>query len=185
MKKLFLLSLLTSILALSNASMSIDPVFIDSYAKDSRLMNLHQCARLEDIFTQNYKDICLAPVNQQHQRFINHVLYTKNNVAILSDAYKNIIGFMTYKVDGPQFNSMNIELLAIDKKHQKMGYGSTLLSHATQCARNLGFKEIDLFALSHTLGFYHKHGFEPVSHFDYHIEADNRSVQIYKLRKLV
>lgn len=185
MKKLVLLSLLASALALSNASMSIESVFIDSFSKGPHPMNQHQCARLEDIFTQNYKDICLAPVNLKHQKFIENVLNTNNTLSILSDAHKNILGFITYKVDETNFNSMNIELLAIDKKHQKMGYGSTLLEYATDCARKLGVERMDLLALSQTLGFYNKHGFKPIKNFDYSLKDENRSVTIYKLEKMV
>lgn len=185
MKKLFLLSLLTSIFALSHVIVNAEHVSIDTFSKGPHPMNQHQCARLEDIFTQNYKDICLAPVNLKHQKFIEHVVNTKNTLSILSDAHKNILGFITYKVDETNFNSMNIELLAIDKKHQKMGYGSTLLEYATESARKLGVERMNLLALSQTLGFYNKHGFKPIKNFDYPLKDENRSVTIYKLEKVV
>ncbi len=185
MKKLLLLSLAASILALTHVIVNAEHVRIETFSKGPHPMNQHQCARLEDIFTQNYKDICLAPVNLKHQKFIENVLNTKNTLSILSDARKNILGFITYKVNETNFNSMNIELLAIDIKHQRMGHGSTLLEYVTESAREQGIERMDLLALSQTLGFYNKHGFQPIRDFAYPLKDENRSVTIYKLEKMV
>ncbi len=185
MKKLLLVSLVASIFALSHLILRAENIRIASYAKGPHRLDRSVSQGLENIFNQNYKEICLAPDNQKKQNFYHHVINTTNTLCVLSDIQKNILGFITFNVNETTNNSIHVELLAINKNHQKMGYGSTLLEHATQVARQQGMQHMDLLALSSTLSFYNKNGFKPIHNFDYQLPYENRSVRLYQLEKMV
>lgn len=186
---LLLLSLLAVPIVLHpEKTQSVQEIFIDSLTRQSRVLDSNEYDNLESIFTQNFQDICLCNINSLGTIFKHTLIDTKRTLSLLKDQKNKILGFVTYELNYPAPGSAYVELLAIDKNQQKKGYGSILLDHVTDLAKQSGCESITLSAKSKTLDFYKKNGFAQTHSFNYSYNYDHnlrRTVQIHELQKLV
>lgn len=75
-----------------------------------------------------------------------------------------------YYDNSPSFGVIKLDYIAVDKRVQKNGIGSTLLVHIVQCAKSLHqqwpIRILVLDALRERINWYSSHGFEPINTAD-------------------
>lgn len=186
MKKLILTLLIFASRAIGQNSQAVDQSAIAITDACTSTYEETDYKNLLEIFTQNYHELVLdGPSDELNKYFTDYVVTNFTTLKVIRDAQKNIVGFITFWSKKPFDNCIEIPLLAINKKYQKMGLGSRLIAFVTEFAKKSGFKHIELTASSDTLAFYQKNGFSITRQYKHYSEEEQRATQLFVLKKIV